>query len=143
MTKDEYFVYLISAQKGNSNRTYIGCTNNIKRRIRQHNGEIKGGAKATSGLKGFWKYICIIGGFPDRKNALQFEWKCHHPPLTGKYGIQGRLLNIKAILATQKWTSNSVPVDLSTLNVTWYTNDINIITELHPLLKIYSFDNPK
>ena len=37
-------VYLIF----NQNCTYIGATNNLKQRIRKHNGEIKGGAKYTT-----------------------------------------------------------------------------------------------
>ena len=37
-------------------KTYLGVTNNINRRIRQHNCEIKGGAKYTSNNKedGIW-----------------------------------------------------------------------------------------
>ncbi len=30
---------------------YVGKTTNIKKRLRQHNGEIKGGAKYTSGRR--------------------------------------------------------------------------------------------
>ena len=39
-----WHVYLIF----NENYTYIGATNNLKQRIRKHNGEIKGGAKYTT-----------------------------------------------------------------------------------------------
>ena len=37
-----YNVYLLVNDK--CNNTYVGITNNLERRIRQHNGEIKGGA---------------------------------------------------------------------------------------------------
>ena len=40
MIKCKYYVYLLKSTV--SNRTYVGYTVNIKRRLRQHNGEIKG-----------------------------------------------------------------------------------------------------
>ncbi|MAZ80148.1 MAG: hypothetical protein CMD72_05340 [Gammaproteobacteria bacterium] len=46
------------------NYTYNGCTNNFKRRIQQHNSEIKGGAECTS-RRGSWTPYCIITGFKD------------------------------------------------------------------------------
>ena len=45
----DYVVYLL---KNTSNdRTYLGITNNSVRRLRQHNGDLKGGAKYTCALK--------------------------------------------------------------------------------------------
>ena len=38
-----YFLYNVSNKKN-----YIGITNNVTRRLRQHNKEIKGGAKYTT-----------------------------------------------------------------------------------------------
>ena len=32
----------------NKNKSYVGITNNLNKRIRQHNGMIKGGAKYTT-----------------------------------------------------------------------------------------------
>ena len=40
-----YIVYLLT--NTNNNYTYLGITNNSIKRLRQHNGEIKGGAKYT------------------------------------------------------------------------------------------------
>ena len=49
------FVYIIKGTNDNNKtKFYIGFTNNLYRRIKQHNREIKGGAKATYGYK--WKY---------------------------------------------------------------------------------------
>jgi predicted GIY-YIG superfamily endonuclease len=54
------------------NKVYIGYTIDFNRRLRQHNGEIKGGAKRTQ--KGRpWYPICIIKGFYDQSSALRFE----------------------------------------------------------------------
>src|SRR5579862_1935946 len=60
-----------------SNRYYIGYTVDFSRRIRQHNGEILGGAKKTQ--KGRpWYPICIIKGFYEASSALRFEWRLQH-----------------------------------------------------------------
>jgi len=70
MSKDNYICYILKC----GNYTYNGCTNNFKRRIRQHNGEIVGGAKCTS-RRGPWEPYCIITGFKDNIEALQAEWR--------------------------------------------------------------------
>lgn len=57
-------------------RTYVGATNSFSRRIRQHNGEISGGAKSTSGWS--WKPIILVRGFPTRHDLLRFEWLWKH-----------------------------------------------------------------
>lgn len=59
-------------------RCYIGYTTNLQRRLRQHNGEITGGAKKTRFLRP-WTPICLIKGFYDNTSALRFEWKMQHP----------------------------------------------------------------
>ena len=67
-----YYVYLLIHTE--HNRTYLGITNNLKRRIRQHNCEIKGGAKYTSSFlkNGKWEYYLVI---PDltKSEALSKE----------------------------------------------------------------------
>lgn len=69
-----YCVYLIAPEKiEKRKRPYIGCTNNLRRRIRQHNRNISGGAKRTHG--GNWRYILIVSGFVSQRDALQFEWQ--------------------------------------------------------------------
>ena len=55
-----------------STSTYIGYTNNLTRRVRQHNGEIKGGAKSTHGKK--WQVVKILGPY-SRKKAMSVEWQ--------------------------------------------------------------------
>ena len=67
--EDEYIIYLILNNK--NALTYVGITNNPERRIRQHNGEIKGGAKYTSLKKGngsTQRTACFF-----RKSLLYFE----------------------------------------------------------------------
>lgn len=51
----------------------MGATVDPDRRLRQHNGELSGGARATHGRQ--WARRFLIGGFQDERTALQFEWR--------------------------------------------------------------------
>lgn len=62
-------VYLLSNDTG---RTYIGSTTDPQRRLRQHNGEIVGGARSTRG-KGPWHMVLYIHGFENRSSACRWE----------------------------------------------------------------------
>ena len=105
-----WFCYLIR----NGNLTYNGSTNNLKRRLRQHNGEIKGGAKYTSQIKGGWEYYCIMCGFPDKINTLQCEWRWKHcngkPGKREKQhcGVHGRIKGLNQVLSLERWTNQSI-----------------------------------
>ncbi len=58
--KLDYVVYLLV--NTSNNKTYVGSTNNTVRRIRQHNGELVGGAKYTKLNKdtGEWKFYGMV-----------------------------------------------------------------------------------
>jgi len=119
----------------NGNRTYVGYTNNLDRRIRQHNGEIKGGAKYTQGKK--WEYAAYISGFPNNIIALQFEWKLKHSGI--KYsGMKGRLESLKTILQLEKLTSNST-INNNELNIELFIRNEYLPIELQNIT-INSFD---
>ncbi|KAK8481089.1 hypothetical protein V6N13_046022 [Hibiscus sabdariffa] len=57
-------------------KTYVGVTNNFSRRLKQHNGELSGGAKASRAGRP-WVCACLIQGFNDQSEACEFEskWK--------------------------------------------------------------------
>ena len=69
-----YIVYLLINTDNNNNYTYLGITNNSYRRLRQHNGEIKGGAKYTRSFKGegMWIYYLKIKNLT-KSEALSIE----------------------------------------------------------------------
>lgn len=62
-------VYLIATEK----RTYVGCTTDPMRRLRQHNREIRGGARATKHGAGQWQFVIYVTGFPNRSSACRWE----------------------------------------------------------------------
>jgi structure-specific endonuclease subunit SLX1 len=107
-----FFVYLLIST---NNATYVGATIDLEHRLRQHNKEIKGGARATS-IKveqgETWTRACHISGFPDWVSALQFEWRWKHlsRQLSPKlFPLERRMLALKKLLTLDKPTSKSIP----------------------------------
>ena len=100
-TDTRYFVYWIQSQ----GRAYIGATVDPTKRLRQHNGEIVGGAARTRN-RGPWHFHCVISGFRTWKEALQFEWAAKYHSRRAR-GIAARREAIEALCARERWTSNS------------------------------------
>jgi hypothetical protein len=70
-------------------RTYAGVTNGILKRIRQHNGEISGGASATKTTRP-WELYAIIYGFEnDKRRAMRCEWFTKVKHFRSSAGIPG------------------------------------------------------
>lgn len=88
----EWFVYCLSTVSSPV-RTYIGATVDVDRRLRQHNGELKGGAKYTSGRPGQWQRVCYVKGFASSHDALSFEWHWKHFTRKNKDHDRLRALN--------------------------------------------------
>jgi predicted GIY-YIG superfamily endonuclease len=111
--KSHYCYILKNHHEPDINRTYNGYTVNPKRRLRQHNQEIKGGADYTKtwGAK-TWDICVLIKGFPDQHNATQCEWKIKHPARKrirpAKYNNpMGRIMGLNEILQLDRWTGSS------------------------------------
>lgn len=129
-----YCYVLRNSHDPDKNRTYNGYTVDPKKRIRQHNQEIKGGARYTKkwGNKS-WEIYALIRGFPDRVNALQCEWKIKHPAPKRRRPVRynspkGRIVGLNEVLALDYWTSQSIHSN-DTLNL-----DIWIVREYSDLL---------
>jgi len=109
------YCYLLYTEK---EQTYIGATVDVDHRLRQHNQEIKGGARATGirvaqGL--LWKRACYLTNLPEWRTALQIEWRwkqigrtqCSHI----RNPIDRRFYSLHRLLTLDKPTSKGIPYD--------------------------------
>ena len=122
-----YLVYLLKCE----NYSYVGMTNDIFKRIRQHNGEITGGARYTSKRKE-WYPVLIIDGFSDMRSAMQCEWRLKR----GKKGVLGRIKYLNDFLMNNEcWTSKSVKI--KDQNLTYYLDKDYINNFSLPTKELY------
>ena len=68
----EWICYLLHST--NSNKTYVGATNNLYNRLNKHHSKT-GGAKYTKGE--FWYVVLVVTGFTGKKSCLSFESGWH------------------------------------------------------------------
>lgn len=128
MVNHQDIVYIIGTKSScmkNCSRTYVGVTNNFKRRRRQHNGEIKGGARYTRGSK--WDIIAIIGGLQKRQNALILEWCIkHRHHRGGDTPVIRRIRSLWTVLAKDKpWTRKGPKTkDIHETLWAWWNSDV-------------------
>ncbi|KAJ9685562.1 hypothetical protein PVL29_017558 [Vitis rotundifolia] len=96
-----WLVYLILSTN-TPIKTYVGVTTNFSRRLKQHNGELKGGAKASRTGRP-WVCACIIQGFKDKSEACQFEskWKSFSRKLPRKRNDTVRQVDNDSLLLLQ------------------------------------------
>lgn len=64
-----WFVYVLVSRRG---RTYVGITTDVARRLRQHNGELVGGARATRAHRP-WAIGQVVGPIAARGAAQVVE----------------------------------------------------------------------
>ena len=110
-----FFVYLLYSSASSGQQTYVGATVDLDHRLRQHNKEIKGGAKATSIQveKGnTWERVCHVTGFPTWQAALQFEWRFKQ--LSRKLParmdpLERRISALRTLIGLEISTSKAVP----------------------------------
>jgi predicted GIY-YIG superfamily endonuclease len=116
-----YFVYLLRSTN-HKGASYIGFSTDPRHRLRQHNGEVKGGAKHTSKYSP-WTHVCVVSGFLNKTMALMFEWHWQHPTRSlvlkqaakgvkhhGR-GPNGKLLLLNALLGDKLWSQCELTVN--------------------------------
>jgi predicted GIY-YIG superfamily endonuclease len=82
MTTEHHVYILVNAA---NTKTYVGYTVDPVRRLRQHNGELVGGARATHGDTWRMAYLVTSPQF-DKHAALSFEW---HMKWHRRRGVKG------------------------------------------------------
>ncbi|XP_028776349.1 structure-specific endonuclease subunit slx1-like [Neltuma alba] len=119
-------VYLIIATSPPI-KTYVGVTTNFTRRLKQHNGEIKGGAKASRAGRP-WICACIICGFTDRSEACMFEskWKASSRKVPRKRENKQIDDSSLALLQQRQEALNRVKssLDCNHLQINWHLNPL-------------------
>ena len=111
--KPDYILYLL--KNTHHKYTYLGVTNNSEKRIRAHNGEIKGGAKYTRAFKrnGKWIYHMKISNLT-KSEACSMESLTKHAAkknYKNKKSIKGKTLlerKVNLLLSFQEKFPNCV-----------------------------------
>ena len=115
MMEKPWIFYIIK----NKNCTYAGVSPDPVRRLRQHNGEIKGGAKYTTSKGPGWEHICLVSGFHNKIQSMQFEWAVKHVRPRDAGGIKNRISKLYTVLNKAQWTSKAPPASTVTLELEW------------------------
>ena len=118
MSKILWMFYIIK----NNNYTYAGVSPDPIRRLRQHNGEIKGGAKYTTSKGPGWEHVCLVKGFQDKIQSMQFEWAVKHVLPRNAGGIDNRVSKLYTVLNKPNWTSKAPPAQNVPLEIEWLMN---------------------
>ena len=109
----------------NDNCTYAGVSPDPVRRLRQHNGEIKGGAKYTTSKGAGWKHVCLVKGFQDKIQCMQFEWAVKHVVPRNAGGLVNRISKLYTVLNKAQWTSKSPLAETVSLELEWHIDKIS------------------
>ena len=113
------FCYMLYTDDGH---TYIGATVDPNRRLRQHNQELAGGARATGMQVGrglLWKRACYV---------VLPEWRTQCKSV--KNPIERRLRSLKVLLSLEKPTEKAIPYDA-------YPDKIEIVWDSEHLKERY------
>lgn len=106
--------YVLSFEDGRA--SYCGVTDNLTRRLEQHNGRKAGGARYTArhrrGIGGEWRPLWVVRGFASRAQALSFEWRVKRVRVPTPCGlVRRRTSQILAVLLRDggRWWRRNPP----------------------------------
>ena len=140
-----YVCYLLKSTI--SNRTYIGVTTNLTKRLRQHNGDICGGAKYTRSFRP-WKPVLTVSGFYTKNQTLSFEYRVkkkrnNKNKLVTVYLLNNRITNFFDVLKLDNFTSKCINPKDAIYTVTLFDKNIyknlNIINSKNILINYNEF----
>ena len=89
-----YYCYLLQNE---FDRTYIGMTNDLQKRLMKHNSG--NGAKSTRGF--VWHFACTISGFNTKSDPCKFEYKWKYNNKKRVCGLQNRINRVYEICNDQ------------------------------------------
>tara|TARA_X000000950_G_scaffold288651_1_gene406539 strand:+ start:5428 stop:5838 length:411 start_codon:yes stop_codon:yes gene_type:complete len=112
----QWYFYILE----NNGCTYAGVSPEPYRRLRQHNQEIKGGAKYATSKSPEWRHLCIVEGFRTKIEAMQFEWAVKHAPPRNVGGIISRIRKMYTVCCREKWTSKAPLAREVPLTIHWH-----------------------
>ena len=93
--------------------------------IRQHNGEIAGGARATSSGRP-WRCVALVRNLPSWSDALKLEWRLKRQRQRHRRSVpRCRCQALCCALGMERWTRSATPMDAlrCRLEVLWRTGD--------------------
>ena len=142
-----YYCYILKNSVPSENKkTYNGFTVDLKKRIRQHNSEITGGAKyTTSNGKKTWHYYAILTGFDTAVSALSCEWWIKHPtghrrrPLCYSNPC-GRILGLQKVLEDTRFKGYNPNLQYTLWLDRKYLNNLNL-NKIKPNIKVMVLTN--
>lgn len=139
-----YCVYLLLNY--DMKKSYIGSTPNPIRRLNQHNGILKGGAKKTI-KNGPFEMILFVYGFNSQQAALQFEWAWQHPLQCSfflskdgfkKYNnnsINYKMFILSKLLQTEKFSRYSLKIHI-------INSEVLDVGQLFASNQVFTYGNP-
>ena len=87
-----FYVYMLKSQSSGFKKTYVGYTNNVKRRLIKHNSNK--GAKSTKGYK--WTLI-YKRYFKTKSEAMSYEYRLKNDKKKRKHLVNYENFNIITI----------------------------------------------
>lgn len=131
----DWRVYILaSTHRKYPTRTYVGMTNDVHHRLKQHNREKKGGAWATE-TKGPFHHTCIISGFFDRSQSrlCEISFKRIASKSSKFSGPLGRIKSVlhmfKTLTKWQFWVAEPKGPSINEFNYT-----IHVLPKYAPML---------
>lgn len=105
-----HYCYLLQSL-GNPRKWYVGYSDDPITRLKQHNGQLVGGAKETNKDRP-WKLVCCLSGMPNHQQGLIWEWAWQNRKLarkpkgnkTPKY-----IYRLTQLISLDQVTSNAYP----------------------------------